>query len=187
MIVTILAEPRSGSTNLANWFYYNKSFTTLFEPLNPVSKWYLNNEPIDEYKYNTKNLCIKEIYSPEKNWEPLIRMSDKIIVLHRENTEEQVESFINAVSTDNWTRRYEYKKIENDFTKEKTEFFKKIKVMFNEKYVNKDFFTISYEELYYNNGFKKIVNHINLKEVTDNDFPVGVKYRIDTTKPRPLI
>ena len=23
MIITILAEPRSGSTNLTNWFYFN--------------------------------------------------------------------------------------------------------------------------------------------------------------------
>jgi hypothetical protein len=32
MVVTILAEPRSGSTNLTNWFYHNKDFTTLFNP-----------------------------------------------------------------------------------------------------------------------------------------------------------
>ena len=37
MVITILAEPRSGSTNLTNWFYHNKNFTTLFEPLNPMS------------------------------------------------------------------------------------------------------------------------------------------------------
>jgi len=27
MIITIIAEPRSGGTNLANWFLYNKDFT----------------------------------------------------------------------------------------------------------------------------------------------------------------
>ena len=39
MFVTIIAEPRSGSTNLANWFYFNSSFTTLFEPMNPTTRW----------------------------------------------------------------------------------------------------------------------------------------------------
>ena len=30
MIITILSEPRSGSTNLTNWFYFNKKFRKVF-------------------------------------------------------------------------------------------------------------------------------------------------------------
>ena len=58
MIITILAEPRSGSTNLANWFYFNKNFTTLFIPSDPKSKWYKPESP-KEYTYTTEYLLIK--------------------------------------------------------------------------------------------------------------------------------
>ena len=39
MIILLLCEPRSGSTNLANWFFINKKFTVLFIPSDPLSKW----------------------------------------------------------------------------------------------------------------------------------------------------
>ncbi len=29
MVITILAEPRTGSTNLADWFNFNNDFTVL--------------------------------------------------------------------------------------------------------------------------------------------------------------
>ena len=70
MVVTILAEPRSGSTNLANWFYLNKNFTTLFIPSDPKSKWYKSESPKD-YKYNTQHLLIKEDYYHYKNYDEL--------------------------------------------------------------------------------------------------------------------
>jgi LPS sulfotransferase NodH len=182
MIITILAEPRSGSTNLTNWFYFNKNFTTLFEPENPNSKWFKNNIDPKDYKYKTKHLCIKEVYYPTLNWNSLLNISDKIIVLYRENTQEQLESFLNAVNTNNWHLPYVYRTSENSITKEKTEYFKILKSEFKEKYVNKDFFTISYEELYYDNGFKKIVNYLNIEEVKNIGFPIGNKYRINKTK-----
>ena len=43
MVITILAEPRSGSTNLADWFKSNKDFTILQEPLNKHGKSYKKN------------------------------------------------------------------------------------------------------------------------------------------------
>lgn len=33
MVITIIAEPRTGSTNLGKWFLAKKEFTVLFEPL----------------------------------------------------------------------------------------------------------------------------------------------------------
>jgi hypothetical protein len=75
---------------------------------------------------------------------------------------------------------YVYKKKENTFTKEKTEFFKKLKISFKEKYLDKEFFKISYEELYYDNGFQKIVDYINLDCVKNEKFPIGQKYRINS-------
>jgi hypothetical protein len=181
MIVTILAEPRSGSTNLTNWFYLNKNFTTLFEPENPNSKWFQNNTNPKDYKYNTKHLCIKEIYYPGINWDALLNVSDKIIVLYRESGEEQLESFLNALTTDNWHNQYVYKKKENLLINEKTEYFNRLKYEFKEKYVNKEYFTISYEELYYNNGFQKILDYLDIDELENKNFPLGIKYRIDAS------
>lgn len=187
MVITILAEPRSGSTNLANWFYHNKNFKTLFEPLNPISKWYQNNVEPKNYQYKTKHLCLKEIYYPHKNWEEIINVSDKIIVLYRENNKAQLESFLNSVITNNWDKPYVFKKQENEFIKEKIQYFNVLKTKFKEKYLNSNYFTISYEELYYNNGFQKIVNYLQLDEVQNVNFPVGEKYRIEINLSKRLI
>jgi hypothetical protein len=45
--------------------------------------------------------------------------------------------------------------------------------------LNNDMFKISYEELYYKNGFEKIVNYLNIDSVKNIDFPYGQKYRLD--------
>ena len=95
MVITILAEPRSGSTNLANWFFLNKKFTTLFTPSDPKSKWYKTQSP-KQYNYNTEHLLVKEDYYHYKNYDELIEISNKIILLYRENSEEQIHSWTNA-------------------------------------------------------------------------------------------
>ena len=130
MVITILAEPRSGSTNLANWFYSNKNFTTFFEPLNPVSKWFKNYVNPSEYKYKTKHLVLKEIYYPHKDWTELIEISDKIILLYREGYELQLESFLNSVLTNNWDKEYIFKPNHSPIVVEKIEYFSKLKSEF---------------------------------------------------------
>jgi hypothetical protein len=177
MVVTILAEPRSGSTNLTHWFDCNKNVTTLFEPSNPNSKWFQKNIEPKDYKYNTKHLCIKEIYYPGINWDSLLSVSDKIIVLYRENGQEQLESFLNSIKTNNWHTHYVYNLEENDVLNENAIFFNKLKTEFKEKYINKEFFTISYEELYYKNRIEKIVNYLNIPDIKNIKFPIGTKYR----------
>ena len=67
-------------------------------------------------------------------------------------------------------------------TKKTTEYFNTLKSEFKEKYLNENYFTISYEDLYYNNGFEKIVNYINIDEVKNDGFPLGKKYRINKTQ-----
>jgi uncharacterized protein YrzB (UPF0473 family) len=187
MVITILAEPRSGSTNLTNWFYFNKNFTTLFEPLNPYSNGFQKNKEPKDYKYKTKHLCLKEVYYPHKDWDSLLSISDKVIVLYRENGQEQLESFLSALTTNNWDKQYVYIIKNNTFIDEKTEYFKTLKSEFKMKYVNSDYFTISYEELYYNNGFQKILNYLNIDELENKNFPYGSKYRVNLNKPRSLI
>jgi hypothetical protein len=36
--------------------------------------------------------------------------------------------------------------------------------------------------LYFNNGFQKLVDYINLEEVQNINFPFGEKYRVDFDK-----
>jgi hypothetical protein len=181
MVITLLAEPRSGSTNLANWFYLNKNFTTLFIPSDPQSKWYKSESPKD-YKYNTQHLLIKEDYYHYKNFNDILDISDKIICLYRENTEEQIESWINAKTTNNWHNNWVLKNIKNI---DETNFFIELKNSFKKEYLNKSYFKISYEELYYNNGINRIKEYIKVDEF--GNFPIGKKYRINSISSNKLI
>lgn len=183
MFVTILAEPRSGSTNLANWFYFNENFTTLFIPSDPKSKWYKSYSP-KYYKYNTNHILVKEDYYHYKNYDELIEISDKLILLYRENLEEQIESWINAKLTNNWYNQWVSKNIKDD---NEVIFFTELKKSFKENYLDKDYFKISYEELYYNNQFQKIVDYLNIDYIKNENFPYGTKYRVNLPETRNLI
>ena len=176
MVITILAEQRSGSTNLANWFYFNKKFTTLFEPItSPGLKWFKNGEDPSLWKYNTEHLLIKEIYRPEIDFSDLIKISNKIIILYRENTIEQKESWLNASKTNNWDRNWVYK--EELIKNEDSSYFDKIKSGMKDNYLSSDYFKISYEELYYNNGFQRILDYLGIQELKNEGFPCGQKLR----------
>jgi hypothetical protein len=187
MIITLLCEPRSGSTNLTNWFYHNKQFTTLFNPDVPPEsrspltvKWYQNNVPPKDYIYKTPHLCIKEDFYHNKDYSEFIEISDKVICLYRENETEQIESWINAKRTNNWSDKWRFS--ENNFKTDINEvmFFKQLKQSFVERYLSdSNYFKISYEELYYNNGFQKIVDYVDLECVKNEKFPIGKKYRIN--------
>ena len=181
MVITLLTEPRSGSTNLANWFYLNKNFTTLFIPSDPQSKWYKSESPKD-YKYNTEHLLIKEDYYHYKNFNDVLNISDKVICLYRENTNEQIESWINAKTTNNWHNNWVLKNIKNI---DETNFFIELKNTFKKEYLDKNYFKISYEELYYNNGIDRIKEYIKIDGF--GDFPIGKKYRIKTNRLKTLI
>lgn len=191
MIITILAEPRSGSTNLTNWFFNKKDFSVLFEPIsNSKIQWYKNGEHPALWKFNTPHLLIKETLNDKTDFSELIKISDKVIVLYRENKEEQFESWLNAVKTNNWDGSW--KRIENTFVvdtkyKDNFRYLEAIKSEMKNNYLDKNYFQISYEELYYNNGFQKIVDYLSLDCVKNENFPYGKKYRIDVNKTKSLI
>jgi hypothetical protein len=178
MKILLMCEPRSGSTNLTNWFLYKKEFTILYEPItNLQSRWYKNGIPPKEWIYDTPYLIVKEIYHPDTDFSELVEISDKIIILYRENENEQSESWLNANKTNNWDKPWVFKQeiIENgDAT-----FFNRIKSGIKKDYLDKEYFKISYEELYYNDGFQKVVDYINLECVKNIGFPFGKKYRIN--------
>lgn len=188
MIITILAEPRSGSTNLANWFSTYESFTVFQEPLNRRGLAFQNNKPINEWKFNTPHLLIKEIYTPTKDLKELIERSDKLILLYRENYSEQIESWLVASETDKWASYWIKNRIQiNDFEPKK-EYFKNLKDGFLKDYLSKsDFFKISYEKLYYQNSFQEVLDYIDLDELKNINFPYGNRYRIDELDIKTLI
>jgi hypothetical protein len=186
MVITILAEPRSGSTNLINWFINKKEFTILKEPItSPEWEWYKNGVSPKLWTYKTPHLIIKEIYHPSIDFSELMEISDKIIILYRENKNQQSESWLNANKTNNWDKPWIFKKelIEN----EDTTFFNTIKDGIKRDYLDKNYFNISYEELYYNNAFQKIVDYINLDTIKNKNFPYGKKYRINANRVKTLI
>lgn len=183
MVITILAEPRSGSTNLAKWFSMHKDFTVLFEPFNSdmkTSKWYKFGEAPTLWKYDTKHFLIKEIYNKTNTQlDELISMSDKIVILYREDVKTQTESWINAYNTKNWDKEWVDKGPINA-SEDTIQYFYDIKDSLKADFIDSNkYFTISYEELYYNNGFQRIVDYIDLPEVQNIDFPYGKKYRIN--------
>ena len=104
--------------------------------------------------------------------------------MYRENEKEQIESWINAKITNNWDKQWVSKNIKNI---NETLFFKELKNSFKKEYLDKDYFKISYEELYYSNGFQKVLDYINIDELENKNFPYGQKYRIDDNKPKSLI
>lgn len=185
MVITLLCEPRSGSTSLASWFFNNKDFTVLFEPLNPLSEYFINGS-LKDFKYNTKHMLLKVMYYPHDNLDDIIDISDKIVLLYRENENEQIESFVNAIETKNWDKQYVYKGAKKDVFMNNTVYFKQLKQEFKDKYFNKGYFKISYEDLYYKNKFQNLLDYIDLNLKNEN-FPHNKKYRINVDQGKHLI
>lgn len=189
MTIAIISEPRSGSTNLANWFRFRKDFTVLFEPYNPDNPkldYYLQTHP-KEWKYRTKHFLIKEIYTNEKDFSKLLETSDKVIVLYRDDNKEQLSSWKNAVITNNWVDQWVYNEKIDDNKTVGVNYFFDLKEGIKKNFIDKNYFSISYEELYYNNGFQRVIDYLNIEGVENVRFPYGQKYRVNIDKPTSLI
>lgn len=177
MVITILSEPRSGSTNFANWFFFDKRFTVFFLPSDPHSKWYKKETP-KEYRYKTEHLVVKEDFYHYKNYTELIEISEKIIFLFRENESQQIESWCNSKNTGNWDKSWVWKNQicpENEII-----FFKNLKKEFKKTMLStQKGITISYEDLYENSGINRVIEYLNIDDMGINSWPIGEKYRID--------
>jgi hypothetical protein len=188
MVITILAEPRSGSTNLAYWFSMFNSFTIFQEPLNKQGISYQKNKPIHNWQFKTEHLLIKEIYNPDIDLKEILQYSDKVILLYRENYSEQIESWLVASVTNSWISNWVQDRVYIDNFETRVNYFKKLKEGFKEDFINTNtYFKISYEELYYNNGFQKILNYLDIEELENKNFPYGQKYRVNIDSVRNLI
>lgn len=182
MIITIIAEPRSGSTNLANWFFTDKDFTILFEPItNPNTKWFKKGVSPSEWIYETKHLLVKECYDNYNDFKKLIEISDKVIFLYRENEKEQIESYYNAKKTKNWHTTWAYKK-NLEINEDDISYFKSLKNNFKKLFLDQGkYFHTTYEKLYYQDGILSVMDYIGNNKLIKERFPFGDKYRIDVT------
>jgi hypothetical protein len=182
MVITILCEPRTGSTNLLNWFGLHNNYSIAFEPLNtPIccktksskSIIFNNMKDMTQWQYNTDNIVIKEIAHPKHNYEHFLKNSDKIIVLFRENYEEQNKSFLMGCATQNFFNHYSYDK---HLIKEETSSYLELTKTEIKKYFDSDYFLISYEDLYYRGKINELINYIGNSDLNYSTFPYGSKY-----------
>jgi len=127
MIVSLIVEPRSGSTNLANTFFNDNEFTVLYLPSDPMSKWYVESSP-KNYQFITKHLMVKEDFYSDKDFSELLSISNKTIFLYRENAEEQIISWVNAKTTNNWDGQWGYDKDILDNQEDEVNYFKEKKL-----------------------------------------------------------
>jgi hypothetical protein len=184
MIITILAEPRSGSSNLLNWFGCHLDYTIAFEPIRSPTFFkkksskkltYDNLNDISSYKYDTPHLVIKEITNITEYHNKIIDKSDKVIILYREDYNKQLESFKSAYNTQNWFNKYVYN--EQNILDQEHSVLNKSKEQI-EIYKSK-YFSISYEDLYYRERIKEVINYVGDSSLNSIPFPFGKKYRLD--------
>lgn len=176
MIILLISEIRSGSTNLAKWLKESlPTFQLLNEPYNPKSNYYIGSGKID----TTKDCIISEKYfNNEKLLNELIEISDVTFCLYRENFINQMESYIIADLTQNWYDVYVddviIKNIDVEFESKKDS-FKKQKDDFQSFMLKNNLTKFTYEELYYGDKIN------DLKQLLQIDsqihFPYGEKYR----------
>lgn len=176
MIILLIAEIRSGSTNLAKWLKESlPDFHVLNEPYNPKSSQFICDSKIDK----TKNYIISEkFFNNEKLLNELISISDVVFCLYREDIKSQTESYIIADTTNNWYDVYIddviSKNIDVQFGDKKNT-FNKLKQDFQLFIKDSDIKTFTYEELYYNNKIDELKKHLNIE--SNIPFPYGKKYR----------
>jgi hypothetical protein len=181
MIVTLICEPRTGSNNLTNWFRIHDSFDVLLLPSYKNSSDFQNGLTPKDYKFDRKHLFIKEeFHHKDVDFKELIDISNFVIFLYRENSKEQIESWVSAKNKNDFNNFWVFEKDKSITPNDEIEKFKILKKDFKEQYLDNSFnFKISYEELYYDNGINKIVSFINMNDLDVSSFPLGEKYRIE--------
>lgn len=184
MIIVIIAEPRSGSTNLALWFRNLGNIDLLYEPItNPNMKWFKDNEPIANWKFKKEIVVIKETFNTISDFSELIGIANKVIFLHRENYIEQLESFTHAMNTNNWDSIWFDTEFDKNKIKDFELLFSNIKDRYKEFKSKYDIgIELSYEKLYFNNQIDELIEYLNLPILKKYKFPINQKYRVTDAK-----
>jgi len=180
MIITVINEPRSGSHSFVHWiengdgtFEYRKKFDTIWG----IAQYNITDNFIPK-NIETEHLILSYNHLAGNDYRKLIQVSDKCIFLYRENEKEQIESWVAAKRSSDFQRLYVYKEINDLINEEQTLYMKQIKKEFSELYLsNSNYFCISYEDLFYRKGIKRVVDYLNIDGLTENGFPCGLKLR----------
>jgi hypothetical protein len=166
MRILIIAPPRTGGNIFSKWLSSELSYKWIHEPFNP------NHNMLDkiEHLFSLDNIVVKLItfeWEDYYNLNQITNKFDKIIGLTRDNLFDTAVSFVKALETNNFTKRYNindewiennrelinthlnYIKILNDYTKK----------------INNSL-QITYEEIYNTkNDIKKVVKYLNMGEL----------------------
>jgi hypothetical protein len=180
MVYTIIAEGRSGGQTLTEWFKLSlPNFIVAHEPFNCDNFNFTKNTNKTDFTWvdKNKNYFVKELFSEDIL--PLLSISDKVMCLYRENWEEQIKSLLYAMKTNKWHIKYtedNVKKLvsDDDVINFYNSGFKEKKEAFQSFIVKNNLISISYEQLYYDNGIEKIKEHFNIN--SNINFPLGQKY-----------
>ena len=95
MVYTIIAEPRSGGTSLMNWIEKSlPNYVIAQEPYYINNDRWVDGENTNNVKWidNYENLFIREIFKQERSVDLLLKRSDKVLCLYRENWYDQMKS-----------------------------------------------------------------------------------------------
>ena len=182
MIYTVIAEPRSGGVSLMNWIEKSlPEFTIAQEPWFIDNNLWVEGEDVSDIEWIGKyhNISIREIYKPERNFNELIKISDRVICLYRENWEEQIRSSLfqetNNEYLDNYDETDVLNVVTNDMIKHRyVYYFKEHKQKFKQLIKENNFISVSYEELYYGDDIDVVKKHFNIN--SDIEFPLNTRH-----------
>ena len=186
MIYTIIAEPRSGGTSLMDWIEKSlPDYVIAQEPYFIGNDYWVDGQDVNNTKWIDKyeNLFIREIFRQDRIVDPLLKKSNKVLCLYRENWYDQIKSILYQELNDSQIYMTTYKKEEVDklvpeeLILDRFKFFNKTKIEFQKWIKLNNLLSISYEDLYYRNGIKTIEKHFNFKSTIS--FPLNKRHLKD--------
>jgi hypothetical protein len=145
MRILIYALPRTGSNNLTHYIANSLHYKEIIEPYNEQRFW---DKDLTEFDiWERDNVVVKMMFGQGGNWHKDIKSKfDKVVVLYRENTVEQAESYAHATKSTDWHAPYEYdsaKVTEEDYLEAHKIFKDRIQEV---QKLNE--FTVKYEDVY---------------------------------------
>ena len=172
MVITIIAEPRTGGSHLVESIHKAlPNFELAAEPWNGAPNKYTETRDVRNIGWinNYENIIIKEIYEYKRDFIPLIHRSDIVFCIYKENWYAQIKSILYSRNFDEWQWEYKKKDVDNSVSDVKIydtyynnfKWYKKDFQDFIRKY---NFPNISYENLYYQNGVDEIKKVFGLDE-----------------------
>jgi hypothetical protein len=181
MRILIIAEARTGGTTLID--YFEKVFTEyeiVTEPYTNLKDWIETNDitNVDWYK-KKDNVIVKEIFDGEYNFKNFIDSSDKVICIYRKNWFEQTRSVLYAENGDTFLHNYNIEDVNKVITEEMIykrylHRIRNLKKSFMDFIESNNLLSVSYEDLYYEDGIDIIKKYINIE--SEISFPPTKKY-----------